>query len=526
MTAGDWIGALGLTATVFGIVWTVYFNVLSETDTENYRQLKSRLVEGEGAIYAYRHRLLLLLNWVDRFFEQSNNKTPYKMNEWSAKAFERCLMLCVMYPLIAVLIGWTLFGNAGAFGQALGFENNSNTLFRYVYMSGFIFCVFLCYCGYKTNKKNMPLFYFASASLLSNLILRIPEWFDTVKPDGAGILLVAFAFSIFALRFLPSNKDRKISGTVIFGFSTAYTLFGTANGVYIAYRLPEIEFVLEGLIFLALSMAFSYALVFGIARLRLYADLPRSHPFILWLIMLGVILGISYYVYAITESGLLSGIEPRYFQFILAFTLIPIVNLPFDWLSTGLTRYCLRRGLTAKNNGSRTIWVCIDVTSAVLFMIGLCVVLIFFFEGYNALAHIGGVQITPIPVATQIELIASDPFSSTHFWLYFALFSTLLPTISHYTVYSVSLFSIPFGTSGYIARAIETDTLSKGAGARAKAAALLTVQWIAAVITVMVSVWGLLWMMSQTTYVGAVFLWIMETAQGMAHELFRTSLGV
>ena len=164
---------------------------------------------------------------------------------------------------------------------------------------------------------------------------------------------------------------------------------------------------------------------------------------------------------------------------LLGLILIPLINLPFDWFSTGLTRKLLKKTLNAKTHWARIGWASLDFFIALIAMGLLCMTMVFALEAFNAAARMGG-HAAPAPIAEQIKGISKKPSDPTFFWIYFALFTTLLPTALHALIWLISLSGLPFEINKRIAALTTPEKLAGGEASRGKAAAFLAGQWTAA----------------------------------------------
>ena len=88
------------------------------------------------------------------------------------------------------------------------------------------------------------------------------------------------------------------------------------------------------------------------------------------------------------------------------FALIPIVNVPFDWASLGLTRALLRRGV--EEGAPSPLWLGLgDFVLGLILLALLAVALIAALQTADALiAHFGGV-----PVAMSSRFSTTSPTS-------------------------------------------------------------------------------------------------------------------
>jgi hypothetical protein len=126
---------------------------------------------------------------------------------------------------------------------------------------------------------------------------------------------------------------------------------------------------------------------------------------------------------------------------------LPLVNLPFDWASIGVTRALLRRGCDRRGAGITrlpTLLGLLDFLLGVALLTLLALALIATLTAADAiLLHAGARQ--EFDAIGLIDKIAADPGDPAHGWVYFTLLSTLLPSFLNLLVGVISLltFSLP-----------------------------------------------------------------------------------
>ena len=138
-------------ALFFGLLG-MFRALLKEQDSDDHKKLLNWLHENASLPFfeRVRHYLKGGLNWADRFFEYSPHETHLTPHHWSAKSLDRCLLLAVLYPFVSAMVSWFLFGQAGALGDALGFPENNNLLYR---AGSFIGLAIALYCYWKFQKS-------------------------------------------------------------------------------------------------------------------------------------------------------------------------------------------------------------------------------------------------------------------------------------------------------------------------------------------------------------------------------------
>jgi hypothetical protein len=171
-------------------------------------------------------------------------------------------------------------------------------------------------------------------------------------------------------------------------------------------------------------------------------------------VMLSVILAIAYYrnilfymlyvifvliVLTITARfagvlGLNNNISPLILIFLV---LLPALNSIFDWLSLSLTRVLLRRIDERKSASEAALGAALGLLVGIVLLASLAVICTAGIQGMNRLSqsHNGPLFFDLVGILRMLKLQAMDP---SVLWVYFILFSTLLPTAAHMTVASYS----------------------------------------------------------------------------------------
>jgi hypothetical protein len=110
----------------FGLVVLHYYGVLGAgaepvgtRERTDYDALRQRIAAGNWIAREYARRLEIFLNAIDRFFgdEGMADRTlfPHAFGLrrsaplWTAPAFDRCLLLALLYPVAAIVLIWVDF---------------------------------------------------------------------------------------------------------------------------------------------------------------------------------------------------------------------------------------------------------------------------------------------------------------------------------------------------------------------------------------------------------------------------------
>jgi hypothetical protein len=126
---------LAVCAMLLSLVYRHYLGILGAdrrrpAEPQEYDRLRNSLAMGNLAARLYAERLTRFLDWIDRFFGDARTagqcafglKTPAPL--WTAPAFDRCLLLALFYPVLAVWVIWAVSGHVGMAEAALHLQTN------------------------------------------------------------------------------------------------------------------------------------------------------------------------------------------------------------------------------------------------------------------------------------------------------------------------------------------------------------------------------------------------------------------
>jgi hypothetical protein len=149
-TAG-WTGALtpalvsllavagGVCGLVLTLLYRRYLGILGANrrvlaERQAYDVLRSSLAQRNIGARLYAVRLTTSLDWIDRFFGDAGMpdrtlfphafgvRTPVPL--WTASAFDRCLLLALLYPIFTIFVIWTVSGHVGPAEASLRLNPN------------------------------------------------------------------------------------------------------------------------------------------------------------------------------------------------------------------------------------------------------------------------------------------------------------------------------------------------------------------------------------------------------------------
>jgi hypothetical protein len=141
-TAGPALTALfsilgGICALVFSLMYRRYLGILGagargKTTPERraYDALRESLAGDNLAARLYADWLKRFLDAVERFLGDAGGEgqRAFGLKEsaplWTARAFDRCLLLALIYPIVTIFLIWAVSGQVGPAEAALGLKRN------------------------------------------------------------------------------------------------------------------------------------------------------------------------------------------------------------------------------------------------------------------------------------------------------------------------------------------------------------------------------------------------------------------
>jgi hypothetical protein len=203
---------LAVCGLVFGLIYRRYLGILGAdrrkpAERQAYDALRNSLAEGNMAARLYAERLTRFLDWIDRFFGDAGMadrtlfphafglRTPAPL--WTAPAFDRCLLLALIYPVATILIIWAISGHVGPAERALGLRPDLSGWQRSIAVAGLTFAILLCWRGILLNGWKS----FVSITTASIVALLLIDAITGLSAPGivailAGTALVSVAGAI------------------------------------------------------------------------------------------------------------------------------------------------------------------------------------------------------------------------------------------------------------------------------------------------------------------------------------------
>jgi hypothetical protein len=298
----------------------------------DYDALLRELHAGGTPAKVYRDWLTNALDRIDVFFgDPGRNDKSWVARvlgletpgaRWTAPAFDRCLLLALLYPFVTIVGVWIWSGHVGVAERALGlWETLADSplgLMRSAYGLSLVAAV---YAGRRW--------------LLAKRVLASLLW------AVACIVAIAFALALAG------------GGAVVLAVGGAFAFAGAGVGAFaVAVAFGDavagtVGDVLSGTVAGVVPDAGAVIFAFAVGLISAWSVETRRHGTFLSLFFLAAVLA------AFSGGWFLSSSDtwPDQGAVLLIFGLLTLVNAPFDWFAIGLTRALLRRGLAPGGPG-------------------------------------------------------------------------------------------------------------------------------------------------------------------------------
>ena len=417
--------------TILGVAtayYTLIFNSYGlESATPEQRQkfdsFKAQFEAGGRAAAIYERTLTRALGAVDRFFGDADPAVPTlwpgafgftgRAPFWTASAYDRCLLIALIYPLVMIFAMWGYSGHVGPGETALGLPQATEGWQRLLVIGA--------------NLMMLISFYAAE---------NAKRWYNKII---ALALAVAFAFAGTIVVADAQVVTVALTGAV--AVAVAHTLAGTGAGFIAVAGVISIAVAVAGAISISVTGAVALVVVFVVAAAStvLFIDdsTRPSNRYGIFLGLWSVALLILCYALAAWLGG---SVEWKLSAPLILFLgLLTLVNAPFDWLTIGLTRALLRRGLELGGWWPLLLAIA-DLMMAAVVIVLLGAAMVVAVDAFNAVTVSAGGE-SVFDLAGTLDGLADPARRSEpeYWWLYATLFSTLIPSIINIAVGALSI---------------------------------------------------------------------------------------
>ena len=423
----------GAAGTILGVAtayYTLIFNSYGlESATPEQRQkfdsFKAQLEAGGRVAAIYERTLTRALGAVDRFFGDADPAVPTlwpgafgftgRKPFWTAPAYDRCLIIALIYPLAMMYVIWGYSGHVGPGEAAIGLPPGIAGWQRLLAIEAILMMLLSFYAMQKAERwYNKIIVFIVTVALAVALPFAAGGALAlAVAVIGAAAVAGAFggAFAVtstvaIAIAFVfAANSASSFAGALIFARTSAFVLAGT--------------------------------FAFALAGATAFASFEARARHGIFLGLLSTVLLILCYAAAGSLGG--SAAWVRIAPMLLFLGLLTLINAPFDWLTIGLTRALLRRGLESGGWWPLVLAI-VDLIMAAVVIVLLAVAMVVAVDAFNAVTvSAGGKNVFDL-VGTLNGL--ADPKRRSepeYWWLYATLFSTLIPSIINVAVGALSV---------------------------------------------------------------------------------------
>jgi hypothetical protein len=325
---------------------------------------------------------------------------------WTAPSLDRCLLLALVYPIVTIWVIWAVSGHVGPAEAALNLSAGVENWRRGLVVAGFV-----------------------SGALLMARALRGARW------DALSWWAVSLAAGLAAAMAAHSKKFDTVTISVVCGAVAAEfarprrIAGGGAIGFFVVMLVaPILAFVQNS----ALHFTYIVSCIF-VAVAVIYCTKYLSLDAILKLLFLGAIPGLLGAASFFPSLGAWNSIGP-----VLLFVgLFTLMNAPFDWVSLGLTRALLRRGLELGGWWPYVLALA-DAAAAVVVIALLAIAMVVGVQAFDTVAvHAGGTPV--LPLGPLLAGLAEHPKAPEYWWVYALLLSTVLPSLFNLVIGGTAL---------------------------------------------------------------------------------------
>ncbi|MGH6800216.1 MAG: hypothetical protein ACRECZ_02150 [Methylocella sp.] len=478
---------VGLCVAVAPFIYKYYLGVLAQgakqegsLERQDYDRLRASLEGSNLAARLYTKWLSAFLDGVDRFFGDAGMadrtlfprafglKKPAPL--WTAPALDRCLLLALTYPVATIFVIWAISGHVGPAEDALGLKPDLPGWSRSSGAAAIGFLSFATWRAILTTGWKRLVWGISSFAALGAGAIAIASAFAVAfafagvcasAAVGAGIGL----FPVVAITYWVANILVLAIGTAVnivpdFGvitavaFLVAFAGLGTvASSVVIVVARPFAGPFARAFAHAsagpgAVAVASAVALA-GPGAVSVYGSVIA-----MWLsawmcakalrggrqgLFLALFLPAMIVICLVAAELLAPQKEIWEFSgpFLLFLGLLTLLNAPFDWVSLGLTRALLRRGLEL-GGWWPYLLALVDGCLAGVIIALLALTMVIGVQAFDELAVRGGGK-PVLSLDILFDGIAKNPAAPEYWWAYALLLSTMIPSLINLAIGGMAL---------------------------------------------------------------------------------------
>ncbi len=317
---------------------------------------------------------------------------------WTAPAFDRCLLIALLYPIVTVILFWVVSGHVGPAEKALLLPERISDGRRYLAGLLILIAWFLPVLAGAGRFRRM-----------SPTLVGVGVGAITVAGVVAGAVAVAVAR-------VSVGVGAGVVGIVIVGGSAGVGgVVGVSAGAGTVAGMGAVAGAAKFLYDRALDGGWQGSFLLGFVP-------------------------IAALVFALSPA-LLAGLKTWDLNgpLLLFLGLLTIVNAPFDWASLGLTRALLHKGLEL-GGWWPLLLALLDAALAAVIIAALAVAMVVSVQAFDDLAALtAGPRAITLPLDKLFAGIKANPGAPEYWWAYALLLSTMIPSLANLMIGGASL---------------------------------------------------------------------------------------
>lgn len=421
-------------------------------ERELYDNLRKDLATRDGTLAIYAKALRRALDWLDVALGDDAKK-PKKddfavrlfglknaANIWTAASLDWCLLFALIYTLGTVYFIWAVTGEGGAAGTAVFLPRTPNILDRIPLLTAVVLEIASLWAAAQSAGWKRVASLAIALTVAVSVVFSVVLSFAFVFVFASAVMLgsaVAFAVAFVLASAFPGAVAGAIAGASVMAFSgvVAGDGAGPASGAFVG------AFAGAGIVASAVNVTVAVAGARTIAR----TVRPSSNSAIRTSgkgVFLSLFIGMTIALCFVLAWVLSPLVRPQDWKtvgtFLLFFALLPLLNAPFDFLSLGLTRGFLRRGLQ-EGGFSLLRYALIDAIVALVIIVVLAVVLVIAIQLFGNLELRGGQPVRTLDLQTLLDSVERDPLAGENWWVYALFLTTQAPSLFNLAIGSISL---------------------------------------------------------------------------------------
>jgi hypothetical protein len=492
---------------------------LGSLERRAYDALRASLATGGLPARLYSRWLTHFLDAVDRFFGDAGRadqtlfphafglRAPAPL--WTAPAFDRCLLLALIYPIVTIFVIWAISNHVGPAEEALGLKLDLPGWRRGLLVAGLGFTMFAGWRAMQaTGWKYLAWIVVAVTCAGSAAAADIGDFAANIVLALISAAACAAARAMAGVVGDVGARRIAFAGTfaVAVAFAAAPSFSVIPYAVAVAVTVATIG-IRDGAGPRAIAVAVALALV-ELSVAAATADNSLAVAAIVFLFaLIGTIVGVGVAVGILSDIAVrnrrhgvflslffvtmiltcliaarlpsVASAWPDVSPLLLFLGLLTLLNAPFDWASLGLTRALLRRGLEL-GGWWPYLLALVDALLAGVLIALLALTMVIGVQSFDAIAVRRGGQ-PVLPLVPLFDDLAAHPEAPEYWWIYALLLSTMIPSLVNLVIGGTALTRAAPGLPSLLLQKMPAGR-SVPAFDRAWVALVLTLQVVGGVI--------------------------------------------